>query len=442
MYIEKFKSDTLDQALKDIKLKLGPDAIILKTVSNKGLSGALRKSKIEVTAAISEEEYNKKKSVDKALGDNHKEKFYQSSSNHISKMIKNYSEKNNSYGKVALNQTVKKVDSKPSNVGLDQFLANGRESEYKPSSVENKSEGHEEEIIDYKSLQYVERIDLLEKKVFDLAEMVENFSKPEPKSMRKIKTTLQSFGLNESFITKVLGKAAFEMTQEELDCEHNIFEVVLREMSEVINIDLPLFSNTKNENPTITFLLSEDSTGQSSTSYKLSALKENSVLVRYLGYVKDYSLSKKIFGIEEVSVKSMPEIVAECRKGIKDKKSVFVDYKIEKSHCDEVKGFIKGLRRSFSDIEILTCLSTTCSEGYNRKLLSRYRDLLDGIIFTKLDLCLDFGSLFNLHIDFNEIPLKMFTTGCVIPDDLETATKERLLNGMFKFDKNNLKNKV
>ena len=60
MYVKKFEGDTLDDALKMVKRDLGPDAIILKTITNKGLKGAFKKSKIEITAAISEENYSKK----------------------------------------------------------------------------------------------------------------------------------------------------------------------------------------------------------------------------------------------------------------------------------------------------------------------------------------------------------------------------------------------
>jgi flagellar biosynthesis protein FlhF len=36
MYVRKFEADTIEDALKDIKRELGPDAVILKTITNKG----------------------------------------------------------------------------------------------------------------------------------------------------------------------------------------------------------------------------------------------------------------------------------------------------------------------------------------------------------------------------------------------------------------------
>ena len=37
MFVRKFEADSLDEALLNIKKDLGPDAIILKTVTNKGM---------------------------------------------------------------------------------------------------------------------------------------------------------------------------------------------------------------------------------------------------------------------------------------------------------------------------------------------------------------------------------------------------------------------
>ena len=60
MYVKKFEGETLDEVLRAVKGELGPDAIILKTITNKGLKCAFKKARIEITAAISEQNYEKK----------------------------------------------------------------------------------------------------------------------------------------------------------------------------------------------------------------------------------------------------------------------------------------------------------------------------------------------------------------------------------------------
>ena len=53
-----------------------------------------------------------------------------------------------------------------------------------------------------------------------------------------------------------------------------------------------------------------------------------------------------------------------------------------------------------------------------------------GISISMMDLCANFGTVFNLS-EF-QIPFVFFGTGKVIPDDLESATSERILSGIFQ----------
>ena len=76
MYVRKFEGDTLEETLQAVKFELGPDAIILKTITNKGIKAAFKKKKFEITAAISEESYIKKAKVDRVLNDDQKRIFY------------------------------------------------------------------------------------------------------------------------------------------------------------------------------------------------------------------------------------------------------------------------------------------------------------------------------------------------------------------------------
>ena len=60
MHVRKFQGETIEETLKQIKSELGPDAIILKTTTNRGIKGAFKRSKVEVTAVITEKTYLKK----------------------------------------------------------------------------------------------------------------------------------------------------------------------------------------------------------------------------------------------------------------------------------------------------------------------------------------------------------------------------------------------
>jgi flagellar biosynthesis protein FlhF len=112
MFVKKFEADTLEEALQAVKSDLGPDAIILKTITNKGLKGAFKKKRIEITAAISERNFEKKAKVDKVLNDDQKQSFYQNSAETMKNTINEYGQKTQAtssgggYGSMGLNKVV------------------------------------------------------------------------------------------------------------------------------------------------------------------------------------------------------------------------------------------------------------------------------------------------------------------------------------------------
>ncbi len=137
-----------------------------------------------------------------------------------------------------------------------------------------------------------------------------------------------------------------------------------------------------------------------------------------------------------ISVNGISEIVAECRKAIEKGCSVFVDYNCRDSggSVDEEnsKKFVDGMKRSFQNVEVLITLSSIHSELYNKKVLAKYKRISDGISLNHLDECLNFGSIFNLSEEYPELPMVFYGTGRVIPDDLESASKEKIIAGLFK----------
>lgn len=84
-------------------------------------------------------------------------------------------------------------------------------------------------------------------------------------------------------------------------------------------------------------------------------------------------------------------------------------------------------------MEVLISLSAIHSEIYNRKVVSRYKSLSEGLVVSNIDNCLNFGGLFNIAHDMQDLPFKFYGTGEVVPDDIEAATGERILAGIFQF---------
>jgi flagellar biosynthesis GTPase FlhF len=495
MFVRKFEADTIDEALRDIKRELGPDAVILKTITNKGLKGAFKKKKIEITAAISEKNYVRKAHVDTILDDDQKDEFYSGSAGYIANMIDQHehskersssvkannqaSKNNNSYGNAGLNRTVSSTKGIASQLksgireGLDEFLSLG-EKEGKKSRTATNDFNFDDEIEAGRPLSYSSsakstaipntrkempsppmsqpainssgarligdemfekqktKIDELEKKLYELTKSFERFHKREPIGIYQLSATLRSLEINEIYIQQLIKKGLFELTESDVENTDIVFEFALREMMSTMNMTMPLFSEAKSSSsPVVTVFLSEASCGQSSMVQKISSIKQDSIITTINEPKSNFT--EKLFKINVVKVTSIAEIVSECRKAIESGKCVFIDYKCSELENNDTKKFIDGLRRAFSKVEVLITLSAIHSELYNRKVISSYRRLSDGLVVSHLDACLNFGSLFNISQNIKDLPYKFFGTGEVVPDDLEAATAERILASIFKF---------
>lgn len=472
MYVKKFEAETLDEALKSVKAQLGPDAIILKTVTNKGLKGAFKRGRIEITAAISEESYAKKAKVDKALGQE-KERFYRAPSSSINEMINEYNEHDSKsrdseqsghgYGNMGLNRVVNTVSraSQKLKTSLDDFLTTEEESEREeqslaeefvpsgasveagPKRVETSEKYLNEGPSEYERRLKVQldsqkkQIEMLEKKLFELSQnsYLSTNRKDDNPALTELRESLKTLELSDAIISHIIKKARFELSLEELRDEETLFDLALRELSSMINVEMALFSGVdESQEFAVTALISEHSSGQSSMGMKLAVLIGDAKVIRLRPRNKmkiEHEFATSVFGIDVVSVDTLSHLMTEARKGKEEGKRLLLDIRIDTDGEDESKKIIDTLRRSFKKLEIMMNLSAIHSEVYNKKLLTKYRDKVDGLVITHLDQCLNYGALVNAHYKFNKLPLKFFGTGGAIPDDVEAASAERILAGMF-----------
>lgn len=511
MFVKKFEADTLEEALKAVKVELGPDAIILKTVTNNGLKGAFKKKRIEITAAISEKSFEKKAKVDKVLNADQKEAFYQKPASVIKETISKYngSEPSSGYGSMGLNRVVNTIakgsanltefTSKTSNLiknSLDDFLMDSdetgfdadsaaeeislkelsntgkyaeppteefsrqekrpkavtrsrvedsgdiqysRESSNSTSQVQGSSvsrEVYNELKQELRTTQH--KLELLEQRLMELSQNYQFNQKHlnEAKGIFQLRTTLKTLDVDEVHILDLIKKANYDLSKDELENPDIVFEFALKEMASSINTAMPLFSKIENSSPVVTALISEAASGQTTLGTKIAVLKKDVVLIQFSqdAHINSSSdFAAQVFGIQIQKVQNFSEAIGLTRKALEGGKSVLMDIRLNSKTTDETKKFIDTLRRGFEHVEVLCTLSAIHSELYNRKIIARYKDIVDGVIISHVDLCMNFGAIFNVHKSHNKLPLKFFGTGPVVPDDIEGATSERLMAGLFQF---------
>lgn len=517
MFVKKFEADTLEEALKAVKYELGPDAIILKTITNNGLKGAFKKKRIEITAAISEQSYQKKAKVDKVLNNDQKEALYQKPASSIKDTITKYNGPEGSssggYGSIGLNKVVNTLSKGSASLGeftnktssmiknsLDEFLTDSEDNDFGMDSDSNDDEPvvyarpkpkvaavpreaksaaaqgrgkyseppqeHTEDHVEISSRRndsqpapqaasnavsreaYNElrqemrtqqhKIELLEQKIMEMSQNYQFNQKHlnEAKGVFQLRTTLKTLDVDESHILDLIKKANYEFSKEDLENPDVIFEFALKEMAGSINTGIPLFAKIDNGEPVITVLVSEAASGQSTMGMKIAVLKKDVVVIQYSQDAQNNAstdFAAQVFGIKVEKVQNFSEVVGLCRKASEAGKSVLVDVRLNSKYTDETKKFVETLKRGFQYVEVLSTLSAIHSELYNRKIIARYKDVVDGVIISHVDLCMNFGALFNVHKAHNKLPLKFFGTGPVVPDDIEGATAERLMAGLFQF---------
>jgi flagellar biosynthesis GTPase FlhF len=510
MFVKKFEADTLEEALKAVKFELGPDAIILKTVTNNGIKGAFKKKRIEITAAISQSNYEKKAKVDKVLNPEQKEAFYQKSASSIKDSIQQYSNDKQpnaqgGYGSLGLNKAVNTLTAgtasladltkKTSNIiknSLDDFLTTDESENFSDSEDDERPpkvtyqkpvrpqpkaaassqnagkysepprreegeaprarqaeaspvpntqnqvsrEAYNELRQEIRTQQH--KIELLEKKLMELSSNYQFNQKhlSEAKGIFQLRTTLKTLDVDESHILDIIKKANYELSKEDLENPDIIFEFALKDMASTINTAIPLFAKIENGEPVVTVLVSEAASGQSTMGMKIAVLKKDVIVVQYSQDAQNSAstdFAAQVFGIKVDKVQNFSELIGLTRKAVEAGKSVLVDVRLNGKYSDETKKFIDTLRRGFHHVEVLCTLSAIHSELYNRKIIARYKDIVDGVIISHVDLCMNFGALFNVHKAHNKLPLKFFGTGPVVPDDIEGATAERLMAGLFQF---------
>lgn len=128
---------------------------------------------------------------------------------------------------------------------------------------------------------------------------------------------------------------------------------------------------------------------------KIAVLKKDVVLVQYSQDAQNNAstdFAAQVFGIKVEKVQSLSEVVGLIRKADEAGKSVLVDVRLNSRYSDETKKFIETLRRGFHHVEVLCTLSAIHSELYNRKIIARYKDIVDGVIISHVDLCMNFGA--------------------------------------------------
>jgi flagellar biosynthesis protein FlhF len=113
---------------------------------------------------------------------------------------------------------------------------------------------------------------------------------------------------------------------------------------------------------------------------------------------------------------------------------IFVDT-MGKCHKDETYASrLNEVLRKSGPVEIHLTLSVSLQERVLEESFNQFSPLkINKILFTKLDEGLIFGSLINLALH-TQLPFSYFTNGQRVPEDIETASKDKVIRLIFNLN--------
>ena len=403
MIIKKFQAGTETDAIMMAKDDLGKDAIVMniKTIKPKGIFSVFRKTVVEVTAAVDEEEDNKSESmVSSKINAKIDEKLHPElkKENLISKGEKELEEKLNSIARLLEQQ----VESQKTKDNKSNSVITAQKERF------NKKEEMDEERKEERQSDLIKK-DSLKSKSIDLI-------------IKQLTDNEVSYAYAKQIVDEITHAGNIRTLDDMLAC---VYQKIILKLGET----RPIAFETKNKKPKIIFFLGPTGVGKTTTIAKLSSkliLEEKKKIAIFTAD------TYRIAAVEQIktyaNILSIPvEVVYEI-KDLKEFLPKYKDYEYilidtaGRSHKNKEQiDDLQKLFDAFSGYSIQTYLVLSATTKYKdlQNITSLYEDVSDySLIFTKLDETDAIGNILNVKLDTGR-QLSYLSYGQNVPDDIE-----------------------
>ncbi len=411
----------MPEALKMIKEDLGPLAIIISTRKVKkggGAFGMFGKPMLEITAARDEKTKAIKPAEYNGLINKHQQSTYEK--------------------EIADNppKTPRRLEKRNDNAGLESLK--GEISELK-DLVSELRRGYRRDTNDEASIKHL-RYDLSELKGVINTLVAQSDQLREEDLHENLIALYQQLcfnGVEDKFARKLINEVKRRIPKREINNFSYVKIYVARMFMQVLKIDpAPTLKSNRNHQKILTFL-GPTGVGKTTTIAKIAGNEKFEHPDIKMGFVTLDTF--RIGGVQQLQeyarIINVPIRVASDRKQLdhtleefQKKDLVFID-SAGRSQRDELQmSELRDILRPYSEFNNLLVLSSTTKDNDLVEITKRFGTIpLKGIVFTKLDESTSYGSIFNHAIRF-KLPLTYLTTGQNVPDDIENASRDRLID--------------
>ncbi len=489
MPVKKFEAKTIKEALALVKNEFGPDAVILSAKDLSKSHGLAGEKSVQVTAAISDGQLQKKRLAEQALAANMKESFRSSSASQQKQFINsvnNYEVNEQASNNPSVSEVQSKIQqmysrkSAPKKVrtSSDRGLTKTHYMDIKDDPVEapaqqapvitrsqavparpaaakqkasievdgllrqslKKNESlNEQNLAEVNALK--KQIDQLQKLVSQFQNVPQNFvslhpgaNEGLPYETSDIYSKLINFGFEEHLVIKMLKEACEKLNSHQIKNRSLLEAWVAQYLMSNLYLTENLFSKKYN------VFIGGSGQGKTTTLLKTATLLN----LNYRKSIAIVSLDNSRVGVVEqlrtyAQILNVPFVVINHASDweLVHQELAGIEYVlVDTPSCN------KNDYNSINDLkEKIPKFQSNVNIHYVQSLLSRRQDCFDqaqsylsvgfsDVIFTHLDDSSQYGLIYNFQKRF-DVPVHSFGIGPKVPEDYEPATKEKFVDLIF-----------
>ncbi|MBI5756184.1 MAG: flagellar biosynthesis protein FlhF [Nitrospirae bacterium] len=251
---------------------------------------------------------------------------------------------------------------------------------------------------------------------------------------------LVSEGIDRPLSYRIVQILENKLSQEQKNNMEEINRSGLELLQKQVKTTGPLFNQQKGQK--IAIFIGPTGVGKTTTIAKIAAKytlidKKKVALITFdtfrVGAVEQLKIYAKIIGLPVDVVLSPSDLPAVIERK-KDADLVLID---TAGRCQKDRIYINDLQELIRQTSVIDChlvLSATSSDSVLSDIITRFGDIpVNGLLFTKLDEADKYGAIFSAMIRAQK-PLSYFATGQRVPEDIELAAPARLCRLMLGMD--------
>lgn len=481
MQVKKFEARTMKEALEMVKAQLGPDAIILSARDNNRSFGLVGEGSVEITAAVSEETLQKKKFAESRLREDDRQKLMRSPARVqkqvINQMVNKYvSEKEERAPKSITRTRYIDIDDEQEAAAhaaataahiASERIKNAAQRAWQqtqgtweelqkpvpptpkvkaPVKIQPQTAVSQAPVMDAAEIQALKgEIANLKQVIAQFQSVPQTFSSQHPGAIYGLSydvsavfEKLVTAGVAEDLAAEILSQAEEQMTPLKLKNK-----ALIEAFAAKFILNATTITNERQSSKVHAFV-GPAASGKTSTLIKLAShlvVREGKKVALVttdtlkVGAADQMRIYAQILNVPFAVVRQKSDwdkIMAQ----LTGYDHILVDFSGVGLKTMEEISFVRNILPPDQwNPQIHLVLSCLAKDSDLTEIGKRYKVTgFHDVIFTGLDESIQHGSIYNFMKRFS-IPLHSFGIGSRVPEDFEMATKERVLDLIFKITK-------